>query len=129
MLCDALVQGQRFNFLFLLYLQYMNVCLSFFSRTVSVTFFHLCNTFCYILYNYFCLQNVRYFVEVCLQLAMENCQWPHRNTNMTVIELTSHHNMEILTPHLKTLLPYYLQVGESTLVFNLYGVYCKGMRS
>jgi hypothetical protein len=29
---------------------------------------------------------------------------------MTVIELTNHHNLETLTPHLKTLLPYYIQV-------------------
>jgi hypothetical protein len=94
--------------LFFVYNMWMCVCCP--SLKLFVWHSHLFNTFSYILHNYFSSQNIQHFVEMCLQLAMENCQWPGRNTNVTVIELTNHHNLETLTSHLKTLVPYYLQV-------------------
>ena len=69
-----------------------------------------CNIFSVIFHNFFSLQNIHNFLEMCLQLVMGNCQQPGRNTNVTVIELTNHQNLETFTPHLQNLVPYYLQV-------------------
>ncbi|XP_033608867.1 fatty acid synthase [Cryptotermes secundus] len=60
------------------------------------------------------IKNIHNFVEMCLQLAMENCYQPNRNNNMTVIELTNHQNLETFTSLLKMILSYYPQVDLKT---------------
>jgi hypothetical protein len=65
---------------------------------------------CEVTCNYFCPQNMQQFVEMCLQLVVENCYQADRNANMTVIEIASRHEPETLAPVLKTALSYYSQV-------------------